>query len=73
MYLLTIMHAVRKKTVLSSSTVLLLTILISVSKIVFLDKAPFFGDEALYCHLGYNFTQQSFVSALNTTVFLLLC
>lgn len=41
---------------------------ITVSKALFLDKTPLFGDEALYCYLGTTYHTQPFSEALSLTI-----
>ncbi len=41
---------------------------ITISKALFLDKTPLFGDEALYCYLGTTYHTQPFSEALSLTI-----
>ena len=36
---------------------LFLVVLVAAIKLLFLDRTPFFGDEGLYCYLGYQMQQ----------------
>jgi len=43
-------------------------LLVSILKFLNLKGVPFFGDEALYCYLGYKFANEAFIDAWNLTV-----
>ncbi len=47
-----------------------MVIIVTVIKLLFLERTPLFGDEGLYCYLGYQMQQQGLQRGLQETLFM---